>query len=110
MPMVRKPASSGYHEVLVWNTADGTLIRRISNVAERIYDLEFSADGTSLAVAAGTPGQLGELKLFSAADGSLIRTLVRSRDAVFALSYSPNGQLIACWCRPLDLCCECRQW
>ena len=26
-------ASSGYHEVLVWNTADGSLIRRISNVA-----------------------------------------------------------------------------
>ena len=89
-------ASSGYHEVLVWNTADGTLVRRISNVAERIYDVEFSADGTTLAVAAGTPGQLGEVKLFSAADGTLVRTLVRSRDAVFALSFSPNGQQIAC--------------
>jgi len=89
-------ASSGYHEVLVWNTADGSLVRRISNVAERIYDVEFSADGTTLAVAAGTPGQLGEVKLFSAADGTLVRTLVRSRDAVFALSFSPNGQQIAC--------------
>jgi len=89
-------ASSGYREVLVWNTADGSLVRRISNVAERIYDLEFSADGNSLAVAAGTPGQLGELKLFSAANGSLLRTLVRSRDAVFALSFSPNGQQLAC--------------
>lgn len=89
-------ASSGYREVLVWNTADGSLVRRISNVAERIYDLEFSADGSSLAVAAGTPGQLGELKLFSAADGTLIRTLVRSRDAMFALSFSPNGQQLAC--------------
>jgi len=89
-------ASSGYREVLVWNTADGSLVRRISNVAERIYDLEFSADGNSLAVAAGTPSQLGELKLFSAADGSLLRTLVRSRDAVFALSFSPNGQQLAC--------------
>lgn len=89
-------ASSGYHEVLVWNTADNTLIRRISNVAERIYDLEFSADGSTLAVAAGTPGQLGEIKLFSATDGQLIRTLVRARDAVFALSYSPDGQMLAC--------------
>lgn len=89
-------ASSGYHEVLIWNTADGTLVRRISNVAERIYDVEFSADGTTLAVAAGTPGQLGEVKLFSAADGTLLRTIVRSRDAVFALSFSPNGQQIAC--------------
>ncbi|MDA1232870.1 MAG: hypothetical protein O2856_19045, partial [Planctomycetota bacterium] len=89
-------ASSGYHEVLVWNTIDSTLIRRISNVAERIYDLEFSSDGSMLAVAAGTPGQLGELKLFSAADGQLIRTLVRTRDAVFALSFSPDGQMLAC--------------
>lgn len=89
-------ASSGYHEVLVWNTVDGALVRRISNVAERVYDLEFSTDGSTLAVAAGTPGQLGELKLFSAADGSLVRTLVRSRDAVFALAFSPNGQQIAC--------------
>lgn len=89
-------ASSGYHEVLVWNSTDGALIRRISNVAERIYDLEYSADGTQLAVAAGTPGQLGELKLFSAANGDLIRTLVRTRDAVFALSFSPNGQMLAC--------------
>ena len=89
-------ASSGYHEVLVWNTADGTLIRRISNIAERIYDLEFSADGSTLAVAAGTPGQLGEMKLFAAADGQFIRTLVRARDAVFALSFSPDGQMLAC--------------
>ncbi len=89
-------ASSGYHEVLVWNAADSTLIRRISNVAERIYDLEFSADGSTLAVAAGTPGQLGELKLFSAADGQWIRTLVRARDAIFGLSFSPDGQLLAC--------------
>jgi len=89
-------ASSGYHEVLVWNAADSSLIRRISNVAERIYDLEFSADGNTLAVAAGTPGQLGELKLFSAADGQLIRTLVRARDAIFALSFSPDGQHLAC--------------
>ncbi len=89
-------ASSGYHEVLVWNAADGTLIRRISNVAERIYDLEFSADGSTLAVAAGTPGQLGELKLFAVADGQLVRTLVRARDAVFALSFSPDGQKLAC--------------
>jgi hypothetical protein len=89
-------ASSGYHEVLVWNTADSSLIRRISNIAERIYDLEYSADGNMLAVAAGTPGQLGELKLFSAADGQLVRTLVRARDAIFALSFSPDGQLLAC--------------
>jgi len=88
-------ASSGYHEVLVWNTADGTLIRRVANLAERIHDIEYSADGTRLLVAAGTPGQLGELKLFSAADGSLLRTLVRSRDSIFAAAFSPDQTRVA---------------
>lgn len=88
-------ASSGYHEILIWKTADGSLVRRISNVAERVYDLEFSADGAQLAVAAGTPGQLGEVKLFTTADGKHEKTLVRTRDAVFAVSYSPDGTQVA---------------
>jgi WD40 repeat protein len=88
-------ASSGYHEILLWKTDDGSLIRRITNVAERVYDLEFSQDGSQLAVAAGTPGQLGEVKLFSAADGSHLKTLVRTKDAVFAVSYSPDGSQLA---------------
>ncbi len=88
-------ASSGYHEILLWNTDDSTLIRRITNVAERVYDLEFSADGAQLAVAAGTPGQLGEVKLFATADGTHQKTLVRTKDAVFAVSYSPDGKTIA---------------
>jgi WD40 repeat protein/predicted nucleic acid-binding Zn-ribbon protein len=89
-------ASSGYHEVLIWSAADGSLLRRISNLAERVHDIEYNADGTQLAVAAGTPGQLGEVKLFSAADGKLVRTLVRSRDSIFALAYSPDGTKLAC--------------
>jgi hypothetical protein len=88
-------ATSGYHEVLLWKTDDGSLVRRISNVAERVYDVEFSRDGQSVVVAAGTPGQLGEVKLFSMADGSLTRTLVRAKDAVFAVSYSPDGTQLA---------------
>ncbi|MEZ6126338.1 MAG: c-type cytochrome domain-containing protein [Planctomycetaceae bacterium] len=88
-------ASSGYHEVLLWKTSDGSLLRRISNVAERVYDLEFSGDGKVLAVAAGTPGQLGEVKLFDVADGSHKATLQRTQDAIFAVSFSPDGRLLA---------------
>lgn len=88
-------ATSGYHEILLWSTDDNKLIRRITNVAERVYDLEFSADGSQLAVAAGTPGQLGEVKLFSVADGRHMKTLVRTKDAVFAVTWSPDGKSIA---------------
>jgi WD40 repeat protein len=89
-------ASSGYHEVLIWNTADGTLLRRITNIAERVYDIDYSPDGQTLAVAAGTPGQLGELKLFGVTDGRHLRTPVRARDAVFALAFSPDGSRLVC--------------
>jgi WD40 repeat protein len=88
-------ASSGYHEVNLWNPNDGALVRRISNVAERVYDVEFSPTGASLAVAAGTPGQMGEVKLFNPADGSLIRDLVTSNDAIFAVAFSPDGRRLA---------------
>lgn len=88
-------ASSGSHEVLLWNAADGKLLRRIPNVAELIYDLEFSPDGTLFAVAAGTPGQQDEVKLFSAADGKLVRDLVATNDSALAVAFSPDGKRLA---------------
>lgn len=94
-PEGRLLASSGYHEVLLWDTDENKLVRRITNVAERVYDLEFNADGTQLIVAAGTPGQLGEVKLFSTARGEHLKTLVRTKDAVFAAGYSPDGTQVA---------------
>ncbi|MEO2033294.1 MAG: c-type cytochrome domain-containing protein [Planctomycetaceae bacterium] len=87
-------ATSGYHEVLLWGN-DGALVRRITNVAQRVNDLEFTADGTTLVVAAGTPGQLGEVKLFRVADGGHLGTLVRTTDSVYSVSVSPDGTRLA---------------
>ncbi|HUG93957.1 MAG TPA: c-type cytochrome domain-containing protein [Planctomycetaceae bacterium] len=88
-------ASSGYHELLVWNAADGQLVRRITNVAERVYDIEFSPDGQRVAVAAGTPAQIGEAKIFNLADGALLHDLVATDDSVFAVAFSPDGGRLA---------------
>ncbi len=88
-------ATSGYHEVLVWNTADGTPLRRITNVAERVYALQYSPDGKLLAVGAGTPAQLGEVKLFSAATGDQVADLARTSDAIFTVAFSPDGKRLA---------------
>jgi WD40 repeat protein len=88
-------ATSGYHEVLVWNTADGTPLRRITNLAERVYSIQYSPDGKLIAVGAGTPAQLGEVKLFSAATGDLVADLARTGDAVFAVAFSPDGKRLA---------------
>lgn len=88
-------ATSGYREVLLWNPADGQLVRRISNLAERPHDIEFTADGKTLAVAAGTPGQMGEVKFFNVDDGTLIADLFTTDDEVFAVAFSPDGTRVA---------------
>lgn len=88
-------ASSGYHEVLIWNPADGAQIRRITNIAERTYEIQYSPDGSLIAVAAGTPGQSGEIKLFKAADGTLVKDLVTTSDAMFAVAFSADGKRLA---------------
>ncbi|MES2789799.1 MAG: c-type cytochrome domain-containing protein [Planctomycetota bacterium] len=88
-------ASSGYHEVLIWNVADGAQLRRITNVAERTHEIQYSPDGSLIAVAAGTPAQNGEIKLFKAADGTLVKDLVTTADAMFAVAFSPDGKRLA---------------
>ncbi len=88
-------ASSGYREILLWNPNDGQLVRRISNLAERPHDIEFTADGKTIAVAAGTPGQLGEVKFFNVENGALIADLFTTDDEVFAVAFSPDGTRLA---------------
>lgn len=91
-------ATSGYREVLLWNPANGQLVRRIKNLGERPHDVEFSADGSVMAVAAGTPGQMGEVKLFNVADGALIADLFTTDDEVFSVAFSPDKTRLAAAC------------
>ena len=88
-------ATSGYHEVILWKVEDGSLLRRITNVAERVYDIEFTKDGQKIVVASGTPAQIGEAKIFQVADGKLLGDLVRTNDSVFAVSLSPDEKRLA---------------
>jgi dipeptidyl aminopeptidase/acylaminoacyl peptidase len=64
-------------------------------VAERTYEIQYSPDGTLLAIAAGTPAQMGEVKLFNAADGQLVKDLVTTSDAMFGVAFSPDGKRLA---------------
>jgi hypothetical protein len=91
-------ATSGYREVVLWNAADGSLVRRITNLAERPHDIEFSPQGELVAVAAGTPGQLGEVKLFNVADGALVADLFTTDDEAFSVAFSGDGSRLAATC------------
>ncbi len=86
---------AGYNEVLVKKATDGSLVRRIGNLPQRIYGLSFSPDGTTLAVAGGTPGRLGEVRLVKFDTGEITRVLSSAADVVFDAQFSPNGQRLA---------------
>jgi len=88
-------AVGGYHEITIWNPADGALLRRIKNVAQRTYGLAYSPDGKLLAAASGTPAQLGEVKMFSPADGTLVKDLGTMSDVAFDVAFNPAGDKLA---------------
>ncbi|MFI5458181.1 MAG: c-type cytochrome domain-containing protein [Isosphaerales bacterium] len=91
-------AASGYHEITFWKTADGTLARRLSGLAERIYDIAYSPDGKWMATASGDPGLFGVAKLWLAepgGGGKPVRDIVETQDVVFSVAFSPNSKKIA---------------
>ena len=97
-PDGKEIASSGYHEINLWKTGDGTLDRRIRGLAERIYEIAFSPDGKWLATASGDPGQFGAVKLWIAepsGGGKPVRDLLETTDCVFAVAFSPDSKLLA---------------
>ena len=67
----------------------------MQNVAERVHGLAFSPDGATLAVAAGTPGRLGDLKLFRTDSGEIVADLLTTADEVFSVAFSPDGSKLA---------------
>jgi WD40 repeat protein len=85
----------GYHEITIWNPADGKLLRRIKNVAQRTHSLDYSPDGSLLAAAGGSPGQLGEVVLFNPANGDLVRALGTMADMALTTDFSPDGSRLA---------------
>ncbi len=88
-------AVSGYHEILLFDPNEGQVERRIQNLAERIYGIAFSPDGELIAVAAGTPGRMGEVKLFRTETGELAADLVTAGDSFFDVAFSPDGTRLA---------------
>ncbi len=94
-PDGKELAVGGYHEVTIWDSATGALLRRIGNVEQRTLDLEYSSDGTLLAVAGGTPGRSGEVSLFDPTQGTLVATLGQLSDVAFGVAFDPMGDRLA---------------
>jgi WD40 repeat protein/mono/diheme cytochrome c family protein len=87
--------TGGYHELLCWSTADGELRRRIKNVGERTFALAMHPNGMQLAVACGTPGKSGEVRIMDWSTGALLHVCARSSDSILGLAFCPDGQRLA---------------
>lgn len=86
---------SGYHEITVWNVSDGALVRRIANVPQRVHALAWGDDGKTLVVGGGTPGKLGEVRLYDLATGNHTQTIGRTTDVVLDLALNPQRTELA---------------
>ena len=87
--------AGGYHEITVWNTSDGTLARRISNIGQRTSGLDLSPDGTMLVVGDGAPGRSGSVRIVDVAAGRLKQVIGTAGDLVLDVKFSPDGSRIA---------------
>lgn len=87
--------AGGYHEITVWNTADGALSQRIGNIGQRTSGLDLSPDGAWLVVADGSPGRSGSVRLVDVAAGQLKQVIGTASDLVLDVQFSPDGSRIA---------------
>ena len=87
--------TSGYHEMLVWAAKDGQLQRRISGLPERIHSIDIHPDGKQLAVAGGSPGRSGEVRVIDLSDGSLVQLLHKSDDLCLSAKFNHAGTRLA---------------
>lgn len=91
-------AVSGFHEVLLYNTSDGTLVARLVGQSQRIEAAKFSADGKRLAVSGGSPARFGEVQIWNVEDHELELSVPITFDTIYGVSWSGDGSKIAFGC------------
>jgi len=88
-------ASSGYHEVLIWEAQTGRLKQRIQSLPERVHELAYSPDGKWLIAATGTPGRLGQVNLLNAETGKSEAILATASDVFLSVAFNSDATKIA---------------
>jgi WD40 repeat protein len=69
--------------------------RTLSAPGPHVHDLEFSPDGTMLAIAGGAPAESGGLELLSWPEGRQLKRNASHDDVVHAVAWSSDSALIA---------------
>jgi hypothetical protein len=94
-PSGERLATSGYHEIVVWDSTAAKVRQRIGGIAEKTLALTFSGDGRWMAAASGTPGRIGEVRLFHGTNGELAGVLAALPEAALCLAFNADGTRLA---------------
>jgi len=88
-------AVARHGEVELFSPDSRTVVRALSGHRGQVNALAFSADGKTLATAAGEPSLFGEAKLWRAEDGKLLHAFKGHGDALYSIAISPDGKTLA---------------
>ncbi|MEC9475776.1 MAG: DUF1549 domain-containing protein [Planctomycetota bacterium] len=91
-------AVSGFHEVLIHDVENSSLVQRLVGLSARIESVRFSPDGKRLAVTGGLPARMGEVQIWDTDRWELLLSVPVTFDTVYGASWSPDSRLIAFGC------------
>jgi hypothetical protein len=93
-------AAGGYREALLIDAAANEVVSRLPGQTGAVTALAFSRDGRHLAVAGGTAGVAGEVRLYHLTPEGLPgtapeRVLGGHKDVIYDAAFSPDGKTLA---------------
>jgi WD40 repeat protein len=94
-PALKLIAVARYSEVELVSFETRRVVRKLTGLRGAVNAVAFSADGKTLAAAAGEPALFGQATLWNAADGKLVRTFEGHNDSLYAIAVSPDAQTLA---------------
>jgi WD40 repeat protein len=91
-------ATPGYHEINIWNVADGSLAHRIGGLPERINSIVWDRKQNLIAAAGGSPAQWGTVALVDPSAGFQVRFLCDLPETALTVAFSPDGKSLVAGC------------